>query len=299
MTDRFIPPIAPTPTHRNDTLKIIALVTMLIDHIGAIFFPDQMLWRTIGRIAFPIFSWQLVEGFVHTSNRSRYALRLFLFGCVSQAPYMFLNPDIMMHPLHINIMFQLFSGILLLMAVENAGTSLRKIKEKPLHDSVVSFLWILLSVILVLAPDLLNAWEPEFRFSYGSYGQLLFLIFYLFRNSPSRLALAYMTLSLFHAVEQSTLWGINSSVYGLAGLKALTAFWSDPESIRSTALWSLQALPSLGSVFFQARSMATLPLIWIFENRPGKIKLNRWVGYWFYPVHIAVLVCIKWIMLQN
>lgn len=299
MTDRFMPPIEPSPTHRNDTLKIIALVTMLIDHIGAIFFPDQMLWRTIGRIAFPIFSWQLVEGFVHTSSRVRYALRLFLFACVSQAPYMFLNPDITMNPLHINIMFQLLSGVLLLAAVEMAISSCRKIKEKPALHLILSFFWILAASILILAPDLLNAWKPEFRFSYGTYGQLMFLMFFVFRNAPAGLTLGYITLSLFHAVEQSVLWGVENSGTGPAGIIAWFKFWSDPKEISTAFLWSLQSLPTLGGVFFQARSMMTLPLIWIFENRPGKLKLNRWIAYWFYPVHIAILVSIKWLILQG
>lgn len=299
MTERFMPPIEPSPTHRNDTLKIIAIMTMLIDHIGAIFFPDQMLWRTIGRIAFPIFSWQLVEGFVHTCSRTRYALRLFAFACISQFPYMFLNSEITMYPLHINIMFQLLSGIALLAAVERIGTSLSRAKEKPFSHLILSFFWIMVTLSLVLAPDLLNAWETEFRFSYGTYGQLMFLVFYLFRSSPAGLTLGYVCISLFHGVEQSVLWTVGQTGPGSAGLKAWFAFWTNPEAIRTTFQWSLQSLPTLSSVYFQARSLMTLPLIWTFENRPGQLKLNRWVGYWFYPVHIAILVSIKWLMLQG
>lgn len=299
MTDRLPPPLESSPTHRNDTLKIIALVTMLIDHIGAIYFPEQLLWRTIGRLAFPIFSWQLVEGFIHTSSRLRYAYRIFLFACISQAPYMFLNPEIAMHPLHINIMFQLFSGILLLAAVEAAGSALSKVRDKPLPHLILSFFWMAVSLILIVAPDLLNAWDPEFRFSYGTYGQLMFLIFYGFRSSPAGLTLAYLAMSLFHAVEMSALWDINSSLTGWAGMVSLVGFWADPEAVRSTALWTLHELPMLGSVYFQARSTATLPLIWFFENRPGRLRLNRWVAYWFYPVHIAVLVSVKWMLMQG
>lgn len=298
MTASLAPPIESSPTHRNDTLKIIAMLTMLIDHIGAIFFPDQMLWRTIGRIAFPIFSWQLVEGFVHTSSRLRYALRLLMFACISQAPYMFLNPDITMYPLHINIMFQLFTGILLLAAMEQAGASARQMKENPLHI-ILSLFWTAVSLVVIIAPDLLNAWNPEFRFSYGTYGQLMFVVFYLFRHSPLALAAGYAALSLFHAVEQSALWTINDTGSGMAGLRRLAEFWSDPQQIEASIAWSLPALPAFQSVYFQARSMMTLPLIWIFENRPGRLRLNRWTAYWFYPVHLAILISIKWLMLRS
>lgn len=299
MTNTFTPPIERTPTHRNDTLKIIALVTMLIDHVGAIFFPDEMLWRTIGRIAFPIFSWQLVEGYVHTSNRMKYGLRLFLFGCVSQIPYMFMNPELTFNPLHINIMFQLFSGILLLAAYDQARKALAEVKDAHLSNIILSFFWVAVSVILISAPDLSNVWNPDFRFSYGTYGQLMFLVFYLFRGRPAMMAMGYVAMSLFHALETNALWYANDKSVGIAGIAAFFKFWSTTDTVRSAAEWSLEQLPSMGSVFFQARSIIVLPILWIFENRSGKLCLNRWIAYWFYPVHMTVLLAIKWMMLQG
>ena len=50
------------------TLKMIAVVAMLIDHIGAILLPQYEILRIIGRIAFPIFAYTLVEGFIHTQD---------------------------------------------------------------------------------------------------------------------------------------------------------------------------------------------------------------------------------------
>ncbi len=298
MTYPFMPPIESSPSHRNDSLKIIALLTMLIDHIGAVFFPDQLLWRTIGRIAFPIFSWQLVEGYLHTSNRFKYALRIFLFGCVSQIPYMFLNSDITMKPLHINIMFQLFSGILLLAALSQASKQWIGIKENFFPAFILSFFWFAVSIILVLLPDLVHVWIPDFLFSYGTYGQLMFIIFYLFRRQPFHLALAYCLLSLFHTVETIGMWDADN-VGGFAGMKIFTEYWSDPVSLTTALFWSLQSLPTMDSIYFQARSIIALPFIWIFENRPGRLRLNRWIAYWFYPVHMAVLVFVKWMMMNG
>ena len=67
----------------GSTLKLIALVSMLLDHIGAVLIaapiPYYML-RLIGRIAFPVFCFLLVEGFFHTKNLNKYAVRLFLFA---------------------------------------------------------------------------------------------------------------------------------------------------------------------------------------------------------------------------
>ena len=56
----------------NNQLKIIAMVSMALDHIGLLFFPDVMLFRALGRIAFPIFAYMIAEGCRYTKNRAKY-----------------------------------------------------------------------------------------------------------------------------------------------------------------------------------------------------------------------------------
>ena len=60
----------------NDRLKIIAVVTMVTDHIGAYLFPNVMLFRMIGRISFPIFAFMIAEGCRYTKNKKRYLLNM-------------------------------------------------------------------------------------------------------------------------------------------------------------------------------------------------------------------------------
>lgn len=75
------------PLFTSDRLKIIALGTMLLDHIGVVLFPEALWLRCVGRIAFPLFAFELVQGYIHTHSLRRYALRLLLLAAVSEIPF--------------------------------------------------------------------------------------------------------------------------------------------------------------------------------------------------------------------
>ncbi len=68
-------------------LKIIAAVTMFIDHAGLLLFPAEHWMRIVGRIAYPLFAWSIAEGFRYTRNRMRYFLQIFLLGVGCQIVY--------------------------------------------------------------------------------------------------------------------------------------------------------------------------------------------------------------------
>ena len=67
-------------------LKCIAVFSMLIDHIGAFLFPSEVWMRYVGRLAFPIFGFLIVEGFFHTRDLKKYMSRLFVFALISEIP---------------------------------------------------------------------------------------------------------------------------------------------------------------------------------------------------------------------
>ena len=71
----------------NNQLKIIAMIAMLIDHIGAYLFPQVRWLRIIGRLAYPIFAYMIAEGCHHTKSRIRYFLQMAGLAAICQLVY--------------------------------------------------------------------------------------------------------------------------------------------------------------------------------------------------------------------
>ena len=94
----------------GSVLKLIAIILMLIDHTGVMILYNYpattatlfsfggvdyswyRIFRDVGRAAFPIFCFLLVEGFLHTHDRKKYGLNLLLFACISEIPWNFMLP---------------------------------------------------------------------------------------------------------------------------------------------------------------------------------------------------------------
>lgn len=162
----------------NDTnlIKIIAMVTMLIDHLGAIVFPQYRVMRIIGRIAFPIYAYCIAVGCVYTRNIGKYMQRLVLLALLVQPLYVFVmnHTNFMMtsvpfaeQPFKAVYNYYLYSwkdpSILLTLTVGVAAIwSLRERK-----------LWITLLILIV-------CFMQDNYLDYGVRGVLLMLLMYAF-----------------------------------------------------------------------------------------------------------------------
>jgi hypothetical protein len=71
----------------RELLKIIAIVTMVSDHIGKILYPDLLLLQIIGRLSFPLFAYLVVLGVESTKKPRKYMVTLLVFALISQVPY--------------------------------------------------------------------------------------------------------------------------------------------------------------------------------------------------------------------
>ena len=107
------------------TLKMIAIVAMLIDHVGAVLFPQYRILRYIGRIAFPIFAYTLVEGFIYTHDIMKYMMRMGILALISEIPFDLALTGKVLEFGHQNVFFTLFLGLLMLYLMTKAPDEVR------------------------------------------------------------------------------------------------------------------------------------------------------------------------------
>lgn len=169
-------------------LKLIAMITMLIDHTAAILLTDSkwyLLLRGIGRLAFPIYCFLLVEGYFHTKNVKKYMLRLGIFALLSEIPF-----DLAFTPYYShlgflqiqNVFFTLFIGLSVIHLMRMA-------EERYKKTPALSYLLSGLAVIIGCTATVM------LRTDYRILGIPMIVSFYLFRNSKIILTLVLFLLN--------------------------------------------------------------------------------------------------------
>ncbi len=105
------------------SLHVLAMVTMLCDHLWGTIVSGNDWLTCIGRLTFPIFAFLLVEGFYHTSNRQRYARRMFLFAVLSEIPFNLAMGSSILYPFQQNVLWSFLISLWLLSRNEKAKRS--------------------------------------------------------------------------------------------------------------------------------------------------------------------------------
>ena len=206
---------------------------MVTDHIGKAFFPSVAVWQIIGRIAFPIFAYCLVVGCLHTHNIKKYLLRLLIFAVIAQPVYVLNFYGSIELFYNLNILFTLFFGAF-------AVYGLMDIRRR---------WWMLLPCIAACL---------FLHIEYGTYGIILIVAFYVFRESRWFTAIV-CTLLLAQPFFQAPFIMVRGVALGVQG-------------------FAVFAMP------------------FICLRTDVKLKMNKYFFYAFYPAHILVIYIIARIL---
>ncbi len=185
------------------TLKYIAIIAMLIDHIAIGFIDSDtnlfIVMDLIGRITGPVMLFAAVEGYHHTSNLKKYLKRLFIFALVSYFPFIYAF-SIYFNPLDLNVIFTIFLGVI-------AIHVRRTLKNEPLK--IITLLFI---IIISTFAD------------YGYVGILMMLVMdYYYGNLKNQLfgylILVLTEIGVLHLITRPIIGFMNSGAFDLIDFK--------------------------------------------------------------------------------
>ena len=146
---------------------------MFIDHVGYIVFDGHSSWfNYVGRLAFPIFAFQISEGYIHTHDVKKYLLRLILFAFISQIPFLLFH-SIINNELGLNVIFTLFLGLVAII----------------IYDKYNKFVGVFSAIIFGIIAHFLNS-------DYSFYGVGITFLFYVFNKNKCLLAISFIIATL-------------------------------------------------------------------------------------------------------
>lgn len=235
-------------------IKFLAMILMLIDHAWALFSSCYLWVDYIGRLAFPLFAFGITEGYKHTSNFKRYALRLLIFGIISEIPFNLMYASNIIYPFHQNVIFTLLFGLLTIKFIDNIkiqykNHNWKKILLNILGISAISFL----SIISFC--------------DYGFYGVLMIACLYLFSKSKflQLISMIFINCILFKGFFIPITIGNYTFEFVTQGFAvfALPIMWlyNGKKSLRREASQKTNKIVQYGSYIFYPAHMIILYIL--------------------------------------
>lgn len=177
----------------SNKLKLIAIITMLIDHTGYALFPDLIILRIIGRLSFPIFMFLIAEGYIYTRSVNQYMIRLGVFALLSEIPFDLAFHGEILEFQNQNIFFTLLLGLV-------AIKLYHQFKERSI---LLASLFVALTCVVsfVLKTD------------YYVFGVLIIFSFHQLRAKP----IARMALSSILLIFLTLVIAMSKGSFGLDG----------------------------------------------------------------------------------
>ncbi|MCR5609165.1 MAG: conjugal transfer protein TraX [Lachnospiraceae bacterium] len=286
-------------------LKMIAIICMLIDHMGAIFInPNQnasayLDSRMIGRLAFPIFCFMIVEGYSHTKNVANYFMRLVCFGLISEIPFdlAFSDRGLTIKRAafdwgHQNVFFTLAIGLLTIHVI-NWVCSEKFISETTNFWGKAGYAFVVIFVTTVLGylADRLGT-------DYGHRGVWLISMLYVFKKNRYWQAIAgavTVFITTFMKVYDVYIYRIckleTNGFRGLVTNISRTLLDAGSYYKKTYPNWHLTSRQSSSFMWMQMFALISFIIILFYNGEPGRKK--KYFFYVFYPAHLMVLFVLK------
>ena len=177
----------------NNALKIIALISMTLDHLCILIIPQVEWLRIIGRIAMPIFAYMIAEGCKYTKNKLKYFLMVFILGVICQVVYYVSDGSLLM-----GILIDFSISILLIYFIDYA------LNVKKWWAYTLAILSIIATALLVyILPEWTNG---DLYFDYGLGAILLPVVIYIFNNKWLKLFATAIFLIPICAIDWQIQW---------------------------------------------------------------------------------------------
>ena len=215
-------------------LKLCALFTMFVDHVGVGLIENTYLYhlesfqmldvclRLIGRLAFPIYAFLLVEGFLHTSSWKKYALRMFTFALLSELPFD-LAAYGRIYWKHQNVFFTLLIGLIVLKGIEKVEENKAAVLGVILVGCVLGYVghvdYSFMGVLLIAVLYLLRGDHKKrcivggALFAYEVTSIFAFMMIYRYNGKKGESRLPRMVFYGFYPVHLFLLWGIRIALF--------------------------------------------------------------------------------------
>ncbi len=236
--------VMPKGNTETGFLKLLALACMIVDHVGAVFFPSIMEMRIIGRIAFPLYIWCVVVGCCYTRSMEKYLLRLIVVGIVAQPCYMLCFN----HQWNeFNVFFTMILGVM----------GVYGIRLKRFGSQV----W--LPAIAVLIATVIDI-------DYGWKGVALILLAYLSRGSRAAVGAVFAAFCLFWGQGTYTL----TSLFGVPLNGFLNALPAGTKALAQTLLkLQFSAVLALPFILIPTGVKWRMPMVMTYAAYPGHLLI--------------------------
>ncbi|NOU95934.1 conjugal transfer protein TraX [Paenibacillus sp. LMG 31456] len=162
---------------QRELLQIVAMLTMLIDHMGVVWFPEQWGLRIIGRISFPLYAFGIVQGYLHSGDVKGYIRRIGLLALISELPFI-----MAFNIWKVNVIGTFFICIMTLYLLDRFGSKIGK-------------------TLVLCASTAILIWIPA---DYGLYALLLILI-YRYVSSNLSVPLHFL-LNMYYWLSEGVLY---------------------------------------------------------------------------------------------